>query len=107
MVAELILKRVLIDGAVLTVIAAPVLVLTLALNPRLALSDYPADVQAAVPPRSKAEMRQAILLSIPSFLAAVAVPLDSTWLVKRENDGIITYWMTFVTIFGVYFGCLT
>ncbi|MFN2219555.1 MAG: hypothetical protein ACK2UA_13185 [Anaerolineae bacterium] len=103
MVAELILKRILIDGALLTAIAAPVLLLTLALNPRLALSDYPADVQAAVPPRTKAEMRQAILLSIPFFLASIAVPLYSTWLLKQENGGIITYWMAFVTILGVHF----
>jgi Na+-transporting methylmalonyl-CoA/oxaloacetate decarboxylase gamma subunit len=103
MLAGLILKRILIDGAVLTAIAAPLLVLTLALNPRLALSDYPADVQAAVPARTRAEVWQAILLSLPFFLAAIAVPLYSTWLLKQENGGVITYWMAFATILGVHF----
>lgn len=103
MVAGLILKRILVDGAVLTAIAAPILVLTLAINPRLALSDYPADVQAAVPPRTRAEVRQGILLSIPFLLAAIAVPLYSTWFLKQEHGGIITYWMAFATIFGIHF----
>jgi len=58
MVAELIIKRILIDGAILTAIAAPLLVLTLYINPRIALSDYPEDVQAAVPARTKKELRQ-------------------------------------------------
>jgi len=58
MAAELIIKRILIDGAILTAIAAPVLVLTLYINPRIALSDYPEDVQAAVPERTRKELRQ-------------------------------------------------
>jgi len=45
MVAELIVKHIAIDGAVLTAIAAPVLVLTLYINPRSALADCPEDVQ--------------------------------------------------------------
>jgi hypothetical protein len=57
-VAQLISKRILIDGAILTAIAAPMLVLTLYTNPRIALSDYPEDVQAAVPVRTKQELRQ-------------------------------------------------
>ena len=103
MVAGLIIKRILIDGAILTAIAAPVLLLTLYINPRIALSDYPEDVQAAVPARTKQELRQGILLSIPFLLAAIVVPLYSTWLLKQENGGAITYWMAFATIFGIHF----
>ena len=102
MVAQMILKRILIDGAVLTAIVSPVLVLGLYINPRIFLSDYPQDVQAAVPARTRTEVRHGILLSIPLFLATVAVPLYSTWLLKQENGGAITYWMALVTIFGVH-----
>jgi hypothetical protein len=102
MVAQLILKRILIDGAVLTAIVTPVLLLTLYINPRVALSDYPQDVKEAVPARTRSELRQGILLSIPFFLASVAVPLHSTWLLKQENGGMISYWMALVTIFGVH-----
>ena len=103
MVAELMIKSILIDGAVLTAIAAPVLVLTLYINPRIALSDYPADVQAAVPARTSKELKQGILLSIPFLLASIAVPLYSAWLLKQENGGELTYWMAFGIIFGVHF----
>lgn len=85
MMAGLVIKRIVIDGAVLTTIAASVLVLTLYINPRIALSDYPPDVQAAVPPRTRKELRQGTLLSIPFLLAALAVPLISTWLLRAPN----------------------
>ena len=49
----MLLKRILVDGALLTVLVSAALVAILFFNPRLALSDYPADVKAAVPPRTK------------------------------------------------------
>jgi hypothetical protein len=101
MVAWSIFTRILVDGAILTAIAAPLLVLTLYIDPRLALSDYPADVKAAVPPRTKREVRQGALLAIPALLIGIAVPLYSTWLLKQQNEGGLPYWMAFVTILGV------
>jgi hypothetical protein len=102
MVTQLLLKRILIGGSILTAIVAPILVLALYINPRMALSDYPEDVKAAVPPRTKKELRQGIVMSIPLLVAVIAVPLYSTWVVKQQNQGVITYWMSFVTIFGVF-----
>ena len=90
MVAELIIKRILIDGAILTAIAAPVLVLTLYINPRIALSDYPEDVQAAVPERTKKELRQGILLSVPSRGYRGASVLDlAAQAGERRGDHIL------------------
>lgn len=102
MVTQLLIKRILIDGAILTAIMAPVVVLMLYINPRIALSDYPEDVKAAVPPRTKKELRQGIMISIPLLLVAIGIPLYSTWLVRQQNGGVITYWMAFVTILGEY-----
>jgi len=101
-VTQLIIRRVLIDGTILTAIVAPIVVLALYINPRMALSDYPKDVRAAVPPRTKKELRQGILVGLPFLLAIIAAPLYSTWLVKQQNHGVITYWMAFTTIVGVY-----
>jgi hypothetical protein len=101
MVAWLLITRILVDGAILTAIDAPLLVLALYINPRLALSDYPADVRAAVPPRTKREVRQGVLLAIPGLLVAIGVPLYSTWLLKQQNAGELPYWMAFATILGV------
>lgn len=100
---EVILTRVLIDGGILTAIVAVVLVGILYFNPRIALSDYPPDVKAVVPPRTKRELQLGILISIPMLLVCVALPLHSVWLVKQQSGGIITYAMAFATLFGEYF----
>jgi hypothetical protein len=59
-------------------------------------------VQAAVPPRTRKELYQGILLAIPFLLAALAVPLYSTGLFKQQNGGAIAYEMAFVIILGIY-----
>jgi len=53
-------------------------------KPRLALSDYPQDVKAAVPPRTRQEFRQGLALSIPMLIVAVAIPLYSPWPVRAH-----------------------
>jgi hypothetical protein len=103
LVAQLLLSRILIDGSILTAIVASILVLMLYFKPRLALSDYPEDVKAIVPPRTQQELRLGILISLPVLLISVAIPLYSAWLVKQQNADVITYWMAFATIFGEYF----
>ncbi len=102
MIAQMLIQRILIDGAILTAIIAPVVVLTLYINPRMALSDYPKDVQAAVPPRTKQELRLALLIGVPLILIILAAPLYSAWLLRQQNGGQLPYWMAFVTIFGVF-----
>ena len=103
MLSQVVLTRILIDGGILTAIMGVVLVGMLYFNPRIALSDYPADVKAAVPPRTKKELQLGILISIPLLLVFVALPLYSVWLVKQQSGGILTYGMAFVTLFGEYF----
>lgn len=102
MIVELLLRRILIDGSILTAIVAPVLVLALYINPRMALRGYPEDVKAAVPPRTKKELRQGrILIGLPLLVVVIGIPLYSTWQVKQQNEGVLTYWLAYLTIFGV------
>ena len=103
MLIQVLLTRILFDGGILTAIVGVVLVGMLYFNPRIALSDYPTDVKAAVPPRTKAELQMGILISIPLLLVFVALPLYSVLLVKQQSGGILTYGIAFVTIFGEYF----
>lgn len=97
------ITRILIDGGILTAFFAIYLIGILYFNPRLMLSDYPDEVQAAVPPRTKKEIQLALLISIPALLVGVGLPLYSVWLLKQGNGGVLTYWMSFATIFGEYF----
>jgi hypothetical protein len=94
-----ILVRILMDGSILTASAGALLLLVFFINPRIALSDYPEDVKAAVPPRTKKELRQGILLSIPALFIVIGIPLVSLWLIKQES-GSLPYWLAFVTVFG-------
>ena len=103
MLIQILFTRVLVDGGILTAIVAVVLVGMLNFNPRIALSDYPVDVKAAVPRRTKKELQLGILISIPLLLVFVALPLYSVWLVKQQGGGILTYGMAFITLFGEYF----
>lgn len=100
---HILLTRILVDGGILTAIMAVILVGMLYINPRLALSDYPDDVKAAVPPRTRRELQLGIFISIPLLLVFVALPLYSVWLVKQQNGGVLNYGMAFATIFGEYF----
>ena len=100
MVIPILFTRILIDGGVLTAVVSSILVLMLYFKPRMALSDYPQDVRAAVPPRTKDELRWGIILSIPMLIIVLAIPLYSTYILDRQIEGGITYWMAFVTIFG-------
>jgi hypothetical protein len=102
MPSHLIFTRILIDGGILTTIMGLVLVGMLYFYPRLALSDYPTDVKAAVPPRTKKELYIGILISIPLLIVLLAIPLYSVWLVKQQNGGILNYGMAFITILGEY-----
>jgi hypothetical protein len=103
MLYQVMLTRIFIDGGILTAIVAIVLVGILYFRPRLTLSDYPPDVKAVVPPRTKKELQLGIFIAIPLLLVFIAVPLYSVWLIKQQSGGVLTYGMAAFTIFGEYF----
>lgn len=75
------LNKVLLDGGVL-IIAFIILVFLMGyFKPRLFLnrSDVPADIFAAVPPRTKAEEREAKIVAIPLFVIIIGGMLFSTY----------------------------
>ena len=103
MVTQIYLTRILTDGGILTVIVSTVLVLMLYFKPRMALSDYPEDVRAAVPPRTKEEFRAGIILTIPLLILLIAYPLRSIHRMEFILGGEISYGMAFLVIFCEYF----
>ena len=103
MLIKMIMTRILIEGGILTLLFCGVAVGILYFRPRISLSDYPEDVKAIVPPRTKNELLVGIIITIPLLFLGVIIPLHSVWLLKVQNNGILTYWMSFITIFGEYF----
>lgn len=57
----------LIDGTLLALVFAAFVVGSLVWKPRLWLQDFPADIQAMIPPKTATEQRQTVLLAVPFF----------------------------------------
>lgn len=78
----------LIHGLGLSVVASAWLLMVLWINPRVMVQDYPPDIRAAVPPKTAAEKRLALILGIPFLLLLVGVPLWSTWALKQQLNPV-------------------
>jgi hypothetical protein len=96
-------RDVLIDGAVLSLLASLYLVAVLWFNPRLFLQDYPAPIQAAVPPKTEQEKRLSLIVGLPFLLLLLVVPLLSTLAFMRRSGGDVTFLAAFFHAFGVIF----
>jgi hypothetical protein len=92
-------KLILFDGMIFSIVGSIYLVLLL-YNPRLLMSegDYPADVIAAAPPRTREETRLAAILSFPWFLWSLGFPVYSTVKYLQLSQGI-GYWWAFAHAF--------
>jgi hypothetical protein len=91
----------LIDGLILSALASSVLIVTLLINPRLFLQDYPADIQEKVPPKTQREKRQSLIAGIPFMLILLALPIWST--VHLKQSGVEAIWSLVLNAFGVAF----
>jgi hypothetical protein len=102
MTIQALILRIFIDGSILTAFIAAVAVGILYFNPRIALSDYPDDVKAAVPPRTRKELQLGILLSVPVLVVGIALPLYSVWLLKQQFGAQVNYGVAWLMIFGEF-----
>ena len=97
------ISKTLVDGGILTGFFLA-LILGLAIyNPRLFLnkSDVPADIFAAVPPKTEKEKRQSKWLGIPLFLLLIGGPLYSTYTLSLQNPGLSffpLFWHAFLVL---------
>jgi ribose/xylose/arabinose/galactoside ABC-type transport system permease subunit len=71
-------------------------------SPRLLLNkgDLPADILAAVPPKTEAEKRLAAILGIPFMIAVIAIPFISTLQFHRQANEA-TFLLLFVHAFAI------
>jgi hypothetical protein len=75
------LNKILIDGAILTAAFTALVLYIVIFKPRLFLNkgDLPADIMAAVPPKTAVERRQALLMGVPLFAILIGGTLYSTY----------------------------
>jgi len=92
-----------LDGTILTAVASLIILVSLRLNPRIWLQDYPAEIQAAVPPKTPQEKKLSLTLGIPFLLLLLGAPLVSTLLLEQQAAAPLPFPLLFVNAFGVLF----
>ncbi len=97
------ISKILLDGALLSILGSITILGILRFNPRLFLQDYPDEIQAAVTPKTDLEKRQSLKTGIPFLLILLAVPFISTLILKRESGEMISFFTLFLNAFGVAF----
>ena len=74
--AMILINRILLDGLILSVTASLFIFISLYVNPRIWLQDYPKEIQAKVPPKSKVEKRLSLIFGIPFLIVLILCPFD-------------------------------
>lgn len=97
------LGKTVLDGLLLSLIASLLLLASLWINPRVFLQDYPKEIQAKVPPKTRSERRLSLLLGIPFLLLLILGPFFSTLALQQQNSGGSSFIALFVNAFGVVF----
>ena len=95
------LPRILIDGTILSLVMSAIIFASIRYNPRLWLQDYPAEIRAKVPPINAQEKRAQRLMMIPFLLVLIGLPVYSTYLLRLENGGTISFLSAYLNAFFV------
>ncbi len=97
------IRRIVLDGAILSFVASLFVIVSLRLNPRTWLQDYPEDIQNKVPPKTGQEKRLSLIFGMPFLVLLVAVPFISTLALKRQDGCQVSFLQLFLNAFGVAF----
>jgi hypothetical protein len=97
------LDKILVDGGLFALIGSFYILAMMRFNPRLFLNpgDLPADILAAVPPKTVQEKRLAILLGIPFLAGIVAIPVISTLQFRQQMGGEVAFLYLFLHPFAI------
>lgn len=95
--------KIVVDGAILSLLASLILIGALRFNPRLFLQDYPQDIQDHVRPKTEKEKRQSLVVGVPFILLLALVPLLSTLALRRHGGEDISFLALSAHAFGVVF----
>lgn len=99
--ATLVLHRVILDGAWLSVVAVVLILAPLRWNPRLWLQDFPKDIRDAVAPKTADERRQSLVWGVPFLAVLLAAPLLSCLALIRDVGVSVPYGWLWTDAFGV------
>ena len=95
--------RILVDGAILSLLASLLIAGGMGISPRLWLQDYPQDIQDSVPPKTKREKQLSLIVGLPFLLLLVAGPFWSTWRLQATTPATISFLGLWLHAFSVVF----
>jgi hypothetical protein len=93
--------KLLTDGAILSLLASLWLVLSLWVNPRIFLHDYPPKIQEKVPPKTEAERRLSYVFGVPFMLLLLLGSFFSTLSLKAQGNA--QFWELWLNATGVVY----
>ena len=97
------LLKTLLDGTLLSICASGLILISMRINPRIWLHDYPQDIQALVPPKTDREKQLSLAFGVPFLALLFAVPFISTLMLKNNHPGALPFLPLVVHAFGVMF----
>jgi len=92
---QLSLKRVLVDGTILSILLTIVIFGSIYVNPAIWVGDYPPDIQAAVGDSIDAPPIQMIIAGLLFFGATVGMVLYSNGKLRQKNGGKLSFLAAF------------
>ncbi|MBI9051080.1 MAG: hypothetical protein JEZ00_16785 [Anaerolineaceae bacterium] len=95
------LHRILIDGAIYSLIASLFVVISLWAAPRMWLHDYPQDIQEMVPPKTNKEKQLSLIIGIPFLILLFAGPFLSALIFKLQAMLATSFFSLFIHAFAV------
>lgn len=94
-------ERILIDGALLSLVMSVLVFASFLVNPRIWLGDYPEAIRKLAPPLNAAEKRQRALFMIPFLLGFILIPFFSTRAFVDSLGSEATFLSAFLHAFAV------
>jgi len=97
------MPRIMVHGGILSLVASAFIAITMWVNPRIWLQDYPRAIQDLVPPKNAEEKALSRILGVPFLILLLAIPLASTLLLKVQSGGVVSYLRLMTNGVGVLF----
>ncbi len=93
------LTKILIDGGILSLLVSILLIVSMCVNPRIFLHDYPPAIQEKVPKKTGAEKRLTYVFGVPFMLLLLLGPFFSTLSLKTHGE--TQFWALWLNATGV------
>jgi hypothetical protein len=100
--ATLSLERLLIDGTLLGGGLGLLILLSLFVNPRIWLQDYPAEIRDQQPPLSRREKNLRALCGVFIIGGLFGGLLMSTWLLRASSGGVLSFPTAWLHMYGLF-----